>query len=183
MGLIDLIEKCKKNDRKAQFELYDMEYQALMRTAFRYRSNEEDAAELVNLAFFKILTNLDKFNTELSFSGWAQRILKNTIIDEFRKNKKFSDEIAMDDNLLNVSLDMNSIDLALEHESVDKILSKLSEEERLVFNLYEMEGYSHKEIATQLGVSERSSKRYLARAKMSLKEIVSEVLKPDRMAI
>jgi RNA polymerase sigma factor (sigma-70 family) len=183
VDLRKLIEQCKNNDRKAQFELYDREYKALMQTAFRYHSNEEDAAEVVNLAFFKILTNLDKFNPEYSFSGWAKRVLTNTIIDEFRKNKKFNDQISVEDSAIDVFVDQNSVELALEIEEVNVILSQLSDNERLVFNLYEIEGYSHKEIAQQLDVSERSSKRYLAKAKLTLKDIVSRTLTPDRKAI
>ena len=183
MELRTLIEKCKNNDRKAQFELYDREYKALMRIAYRYHPNEEDAAEVVNIAFFKILTNLDKFNPEYSFSGWSKRVLTNVIIDEFRKNKKFDDQISAEDSAMEVFIDNNSVEQALEVEEVDLILSQIPDNERLVFNLYEMEGYSHKEIAAQLGVSERSTKRYLVKAKLNLKEIVSRALKVERVAI
>ena len=84
---------------------------------------------------------------------------------------------------MEVFIDNNSVEQALEVEEVDLILSQIPDNERLVFNLYEMEGYSHKEIAAQLGVSERSSKRYLAKAKLNLKEIVSRALKVERVAI
>ena len=183
MSLLSLIEKCKKNDRKAQFELYDREHKALMKTAFRYHPNEEDAAEVVNLAFFKILTNLEKFDPEYSFGGWCKKVLMNTIIDEFRKNKKFDNQISAEDSAMEVFVDNSSVELAMETEEVSIILNQIPENERLVFNLYEMEGYSHKEIAQQLGVSERSTKRFLAKAKLNLKEIVSSIVKPDRVAI
>ena len=183
MSLLSLIEKCKKNDRKAQFELYDREYKPLMQIAFRYHPNEEDAAEVVNLAFFKILTNLEKFDPEYSFGGWCKKVLMNTIIDEFRKNKKFDNQISAEDSAMEVFVDNSSVELAMETEEVSIILNQIPENERLVFNLYEMEGYSHKEIAQQLGVSERSTKRFLSRAKLNLKEIVSSIVKPDRVAI
>lgn len=181
MELAELIDKCKKNDRKAQFELYELEYNNLMRTAFRYKPNEEDAAGLVNLAFFKILTSLDKYNSNFSFSGWAKRILTNVIIDEYRKEQKHQQEISIDEDensdVMADSMDLGSVELALEVEEVENILKELPEPEKMVFNLYEVDGYSHKEIAQMINVSERSSKRYLAKAKLQLKEIVNKILK------
>ena len=178
MELRTLIEKCKNNDRKAQFELYDREYKALMRIAYRYHPNEEDAAEVVNIAFFKILTNLDKFNPEYSFSGWSKRILTNVIIDEFRKNKKFDDQISAEDSAMEVFIDNNSVEQALEEEEVDLILSQIPDNERLVFNLYEMEGYSHKEIAELFNISVGTSKWHVSNARSELKKLIEKKLNP-----
>ncbi|MDA9563223.1 sigma-70 family RNA polymerase sigma factor [Flavobacteriales bacterium] len=183
MDLLLLIQKCKENDRKAQFELYEMEHRALMHIAYRYRSSEEDASELVNLAFFKILTNLDKYDCNHSFRAWTKRVLTNTIIDEYRKNKKFSNQVDIEQSVGDINLDINDVEQAMEMEEVSTILDQLEDQERLVFNLFEIEGYSHQEIAEQLNVSERTSKRYLSKAKSKLKRIVSEIFGIDKVAV
>lgn len=185
MSLPDIINRCKKNDRKAQFQLYERGFNTLMRVAHRYKSNKEDAAAIVNMAFFKILTNLDKYDQNLSFEGWSKRILTNTIIDEFRKEKKINEEFvnSYDDfKETDIAIDHNLIERALSLEEVDRIMNQLGENERLVFNLFEIDEYPHKEIATMLGISERTSKRYLAQAKIRLKEIVNNIVKPERAA-
>ncbi len=186
MDIKELIARCKKNDRKAQFELYQMEFNNLMRYAIRYKTNEEDAAEIVNQAFFKVLTNLDKYNPSYSFSAWCMQILKNLIIDDFRKNQKNKAELINIDDNEHETFDasaLNDVEIALEENEAEKILSYLDEVERTVFNLYEIDGYSHKEIAESLAISERTSKRYLAKARKSLKKIINQLLNTTRIAV
>ena len=84
----DILKKCRKNDRRAQFELYELCYPTLMSVCLRYEKNKESAEELLNLAFFKILTKLDKYAPNVPFEAWIRRVAINTIIDEFRKKSR-----------------------------------------------------------------------------------------------
>ena len=180
MQLEDVISKCKKNDRKAQKELYEWGFNTLMRMAYRYKRNEEDAAVLVNEAFFKVLTNLDKYDPLRSFEGWMVRIMKNTIIDDYRKEQTKAAEFKGTENMDDPSLDLvdhNLIENEFDVEDIQQMMNQLSDEERHVFNLYEIEGYSHKEIGDMLSVTERSSKRYLASAKKRLRGMVGSMMK------
>ena len=89
---------CKKNDRKAQSALYAFYFQLLMSVARKYKTNNEDAAALVNEAFFKIFTQIDKYKDESPFEYWIKRITINVVIDEYRKNSKQRDRERLNDS-------------------------------------------------------------------------------------
>ncbi len=181
--LQSLIEKCRNNDRKAHFELYKWGFPDLMRMAMRYKKNKEDGAALVNAAFFKAFTNIDKYKNEIPFEGWLKKIMRNTIIDEYRKTNKQKEidlEFSIDENENDYNeikaVDYNLIEKEMSSEEAEKILFSLEENERTVFNLFEMDGYSHKEIAVEMGISERTSKRYLSSAKRNLQTRLKGIL-------
>jgi RNA polymerase sigma-70 factor (ECF subfamily) len=182
-----LIEACLKNDRKAQFALYDLFYQTLMRIARRYKNNNEDAAALVNESFFKAFTQLDKYNADVPFEYWIKRITINTIIDNFRKHKKLKEfEAKIDDLSLKSSGSLshevyNSAEKDLQAKDILKLIEGLDEHERIVFNLFEIEGLHHEEIAKHLMVSERTSKRYLNQARETLKEKVTRLFSTSKI--
>lgn len=173
--LVKLIADCKKNDRRAQHALYNHFFQSLMSIARKYKNNDEDAAALVNEAFFKIFTQLDRYKSEVPFEYWIKRITINTAIDEYRKHKKIREiEHSVDDNMLASSAVLskevyNHAEKALQAKDILKLIETLDETERLVFNLFEIEGLQHTEIAVLLQVSERTSKRYLYQARENLK--------------
>lgn len=175
-----LIEDCKKNDRKAQSAIYDMFYDTLMRVARRYKNNNDDAAMLVNKAFFKVFTQLDKYQPPIPFESWIKRITINTIIDDFRKTKKIKElETSIDQNpwLENTSKEeYNLIESNINAKDILKLIDALDDGEKTVFNLFEMEGMSHQHIAEQLMVSERTSKRYLMQARATLKVSIVRLL-------
>ena len=87
-----LISSCINNERKAQFELYKKCYGLLMGVCLRYQKNREDAEEVLNQGFLKILLNLDKYNTKIPFEAWIRRVMINTVIDEYRKDKKSNED-------------------------------------------------------------------------------------------
>jgi RNA polymerase sigma-70 factor (ECF subfamily) len=93
----ELIQLCKKEDRRAQFNLYKQCYGILMAVCLRYERNKEDAEELVNMGFLKIVTKLDKYNSSIPFEAWIRRIMINTVIDEFRRRKKEQETIEYTD--------------------------------------------------------------------------------------
>lgn len=185
--LSNIIEACKKNERKAQYALYDLFFQPLMGIARKYKNNNDDAAALVNESFFKAFTQLDKYNSEVPFEYWIKRITINTIIDDFRKNKKIKEfEAKIDDLSLkstgSISQEVyNSAEKDLQAKDILKLIESLDEHERIVFNLFEIEGMHHEEIAKHLMVSERTSKRYLNQARETLKEKITRLFTASKI--
>jgi RNA polymerase sigma-70 factor (ECF subfamily) len=88
----ELIKRCLDREKRAQYELYSKCYSILMGICFRYTVNKEDAEELLNQAFLKILLNLDKYNQDISFIAWIKRVAINVVIDDYRKNKKYKEK-------------------------------------------------------------------------------------------
>jgi RNA polymerase sigma-70 factor (ECF subfamily) len=182
-----LIAACKKNERKAQYALYDLFFQSLMSIARKYKNNNEDAAALVNEAFFKAFTQLDKYNEEVPFEYWIKRIAINTIIDDFRKHKKLKEfEAKIDDLSLKSAGSLsqevyNSAEKDLHAKDILKLIEGLDEHERIVFNLFEIEGMHHEEIAKHLMVSERTSKRYLNQARETLKQKITGLFSTSKI--
>lgn len=140
----------------------------------------------MNMAFFKIFTNLEKYHNNVPFEAWVRRIMMNTVIDEYRKESKYKlMEVVEDGNLQipEADLDYNLAERKFEVEELEQLMNGLNEQERMVFNLFEMDGYSHKEIAEMMNVSERSSKRYLVRAKGNLKTMMNTLIKSFSIAL
>lgn len=175
----DLIEACKKNKRKAQEQLYEACFRFLMPVCMRYHKNESDARAIYNVAYMKILKNLDKLNTnEVPFAPWAKRIMTNTLIDEYRKNKKYREKISKRDN--ERELDFHSKGIRNKAESnfgesnIMKLLDQLKPSSKRVFVLYAIEGYNHREIGEIMDMSEGTSKWHLSIARKELKKLLSK---------
>lgn len=174
-----IIKQCQQNDRKAQFDLYHLCFEKLLGICLRYKRNREDAVALLNDGFLKILLALNDFDPKREFSPWAATIMVRTAIDDFRTNRSYAEtiehreqdwqieEAALNDKHEEVLDDLSWQDL-------QKMIFSLPEQERMVFNLFEWEGYSHREIALKLEVSERSCKRYLASAKQNLRKMIEK---------
>jgi RNA polymerase sigma-70 factor (ECF subfamily) len=145
-----------------------------MGTCHRFKRNREDALALLNEGFLKVLLNLDKYDPKQDFFPWISTIMIRIAIDDYRKHRHYDEETDLKDTdaeLEQVSLG-NIHDEVLDQmsaEEVRSLLFELPENERIVFTLYELEGYQHKEIAAKLEVTERSTKRYLQKAKAMLK--------------
>jgi RNA polymerase sigma-70 factor (ECF subfamily) len=141
----------------------------------RYASNVEDAQDLLQEGFIKVYRNLHHFRAEGSFEGWIRRVFVNTSIEHFRKK---STKLAMVTEKEEGSIENTDIS-ALENlaeKDIIKIVQELSPGYRAVFNLYVVEGYSHKEIGEMLGISEGTSKSQLARAKSVLQKKIAQYL-------
>lgn len=168
-----LIERCLENDRSAQGQLYNECFNGLMKVCARYFHQREDAVEVLNQGFLKVLLNLKDFDRTRSFENWTSSITIRTCIDEYRKRKQYKEMIDQVENYDALEAKFkpvyNDVIKDLSQAEVDRILSMLDADERFVFNLFEFEGYSHEEIAEKLKVSVRSSKRYLHRAKEKLR--------------
>lgn len=136
----------------------------------RYAGNTEDANDILQEGFIKVFNNLNKFRGEGSFEGWIRRIFVNTAIEHYRKRVKlFQVTEAQENTVTDTSLD--ALDNLAEKDLV-QLIQKLSPGYKAVFNLHVVEGFSHKEIAAMLGITEGTSKSQLARAKGVLKTML-----------
>tara|TARA_B100000678_G_scaffold206285_1_gene173895 strand:- start:204 stop:773 length:570 start_codon:yes stop_codon:yes gene_type:complete len=174
-----ILKRCLKNDQRAQHELYHLCFERLMRICVKFQRNREDAAALLNDGFLKILLNLKKYDFEKDFFPWISTIMVRTAIDQYRKSKDYKETIDLHVDVYTYSghddaVVYNDVIDRMEQVEVDKMLHSLPENEKVVFNMFEMEGYAHKEIAEMLNISERSSKRYLQSAKARLKEMLEK---------
>lgn len=168
-----LIQEAKNGDRKSIELLYKQFYGYAMSVALRYSNSREEACEIINDSFMKVFDKLDQYNNQNSFKGWLRRILINTSIDYYRKNIKHT--AVMDIEKADAeTLEADVID-RLSAEDILGILRELPEILRIIFNMYEIEGYSHNEISEQLGIPSSTSRTYLARAKKKLREKILEL--------
>ncbi|MCO5268190.1 MAG: RNA polymerase sigma factor [Brumimicrobium sp.] len=175
----DLLKACIKNKRKAQEELYKACFSFLMPICRRYHRNNEDARSMYNLAFVKIIDNLPKLNIdEIPFASWAKRVMTNTLIDEYRKNKRYTDKVGLheDERMLEYFSTPieNKAETNFNESSVLRLLDYLKPATRQVFMLYVIEGYNHKEIGEIMDMSEGTSKWHLSIARKELKEMIEK---------
>jgi len=134
----------------------------------RYAANSEDAKDILQDGFVKVFVNLGKFKGIGSFEGWMRRIFVNTAIEHYRKkNQLYAISENQEENISNH--EVSALD-ALEADDIIRLISELPNGYRTVFNLFAVEGYSHKEIATMMNISEGTSKSQYARAKAWLQE-------------
>lgn len=166
MVLKELIEKCKKNDIKAQGELYNLFSGKLFSICLKYSPNADEAQDNLQDAFITIFKSIEQYSFKGSFEGWIKRITVNTVLQKYRKERFF--EIIQENQIEQeeeVELEEDSISL----QYLLQIIQELPDRYRLVFNLYVMDGFSHQEIAKMLNITEGTSKSNLARARMILK--------------
>ncbi len=168
-----LIISCIANDRLAQRALYDRYTDRLYNVAMRYVRHAETAQDVLAEAWIKIFKNLSKFKNEGSFEGWMKRIVSNEALMYLRKNRIDTAELS---NAV-IAQEPSSVRVTdgLETADVLRLLDKLPEGCRLVFNLYELEGFKHREIAEKLEVSINTSKSQLILAKKKLREAYLEL--------
>lgn len=170
MQLKDLIKECSKNNRKAQSALFEKYKDTLYFLALKYSRNKAEAEDTLHDAFLVIFQKIGSFQHKGSFEGWMKRITIFKAIDKYKQKQPVPVELN-DDLLEDTSLE-NEID----EFSLDELLQAiqdLPDQYRLVFNLYQLDEYSHKEIAVLLGISEGTSKSNYHRAKQLLKKRIT----------
>jgi len=176
----ELLHACIKKDRKSQFQLYKSCFDVLMSVCMRYEKNREEATALLNMGFLKILKNLDKRQEKVPFEAWIRRIMINTVIDEYRKNKKTAGLIEYEDfqeeTQHNQLYDHNEADKQFDAEELENMIKRLPPISQKVFNLHVIDGYSHKEIGTMLNISDGTSKWHVAFARQKLKGMIGKTL-------
>jgi RNA polymerase sigma-70 factor (ECF subfamily) len=166
--LQNAINGCLNHDRRAQKALYDLCFPPMMALCLRYQKNRDTAVELLNEAFLKVLLNLKTYDQQRPFFTWVGTLTVRTAIDWHRKSLRHTHESLEDYHHESAELDAATSTLPL--EEILEMIQQLPDGERLVFNLFEIEGFAHLEIASQLQISERSSKRHLQQAKSRLKQ-------------
>lgn len=171
--LPEIIKACIKGNQVAQKTLYQMFADKMYAVCLRYASNADEAKDILQDGFIKVFTHLDQFNFKGSFEGWVRRIMVNTALEKFRdKNHMFA--VSMDQNYESGNLEYDHILTELSATDLLKLIQELSPQYRMVFNLYAIEGYSHKEIGEIMKIKEGTSKSNLSRAREILKEKVNK---------
>jgi RNA polymerase sigma factor (sigma-70 family) len=165
------IEKLKKGDRATQEKVYMYYAPKLKSICLRYSNSIFEAEDIFQEAFIKIFSRIHKFQYDFSFHAWVRKIVVNTAIDYYKKNLKFANHKNYED--INES-DLKSVEIAdnLSTEELLETIQKLPEGYRLIFNMYEVEGYSHSEIAEMLNIAEGTSKSQLFKAKKFLQNLL-----------
>jgi RNA polymerase sigma factor (sigma-70 family) len=166
-----LIKACRKGERKSQDKLYKLFYGYALGICLRYARSREEAIEIVNDGFFKVLTQLDKYTTGLSFKGWLRTIMINASIDHYRRNEKHYHQV--DISYIKNEVFLPDVLDRFSEEVIIKAIQDLPASYRLVFNLFAIEGYKHAEIAQKLNISEGTSKSNLNMARIKLKKYLN----------
>ena len=168
MSLNQLIENCKINNTKAQGELYKLFSSKLFSICLKYSTNYAEAEDNLQDAFLTIFNKIEQYKSKGSFEGWLKRVTINTVLQKYRSQKVFDivNENAVEDVELEIDEEAISIDYLLQ------IIQELPDRYRLVFNLYVLDGYSHKDIAEMLDINIGTSKSNLARARQILKQTI-----------
>lgn len=167
-----LILACKKMHRDAQRQVYEYLAPKLYRTCKRYLKKEEEIEEALADAFFIIFTKIEQLKENKAFEGWARKIMVNQCLLSLKKNVNFN--MYLDD--VSVTLQPSTEhETELEEEDLLNLLNYIPEGCRTIFNLFVIEGYSHKEIAKMLNISEGTSKSQLNVSKTKLKELVNNL--------
>ena len=166
VSLDRLIQNCKRNDTKAQSELYQLFSSKLFSLCLKYSRNYAEAEDNLQDAFVTIFKKISQYNNKGSFEGWLKRVTINTALQSYRNKGVF--EIVNEDLIEDVVLEIDDDDITIEY--LLKIIQELPDRYRLVFNLYVLDGYSHKDIASLLKITTGTSKSNLARARQVLKD-------------
>jgi RNA polymerase sigma factor (sigma-70 family) len=171
LGLDQLIQDCQKNSIRAQEQLYKLLAPKMFAACLKYSRNRADAEDNLQDGFLLIFQKIGQFQFKGSFEGWAKRVMINNVLQRYRSEGIFE---LVSENIPDVA------DVEIESESISMdylvgIIQELPDRYRMVFNLYVIDGYSHKEIAEMLNITDGTSKSNLARARMILKEKIESL--------
>ncbi len=170
-----LLEGCLKGNRLAQQQLYKNCFDLLIRICRRYVNNNEEAVDIMNQSFLKILNNLPNYRRNESFDAWIITITVHTAIDQLRKNKRYKEHVALSEDYKTgfygyEPASTNFVISKMAADDIMKMIQQLPEFTREVFNLNIIEGYHHKEISDMLGITEEVSRWHLHKARKILKQ-------------
>ena|SRR5690606_9425660 len=168
LSLNQLIENCKINDTKAQGDLYKLYASKLFPICLKYSRNYAEAEDNLQDAFLTIFNKIKQYKNTGSFEGWLKRIVINTALQRYRSEKVFN--IVNENISEEVDIDIDDDDISLKY--LLQIIQELPDRYRLVFNLYVLDGYSHKDISEMLDITVGTSKSNLARARGILKQAI-----------
>ncbi len=166
MGLDQLIKRCKKKNAQAQEQLYRLYSSKLFSICLKYSSDVSSAEDTLQDAFITIFDKIGQYKNQGSFEGWIKRVTINTALQKYRKQKVF--DIINEEQIEEVEVEVDEEEISMDY--LLEIIQQLPDRYRLVFNLYVLDGYSHKEVSEMLEISVGTSKSNLARARNILKE-------------
>lgn len=166
MSLDELVHNCKQGNRVAQEQLYRQYAKMLFGICLKYSRNKTEAEDNLHDSFMTIYEKINQYSAKGSFEGWIKRITVNTVMQKYRKQEHLKVVSENTEEQVDISTDQNNIDL----QTLLSYIQQLPNKYRLTFNMYVLDGYSHQEIANQLGTSEGTSKSNLSRARVLLKD-------------
>ncbi|WP_462226573.1 RNA polymerase sigma factor [Mucilaginibacter sp.] len=167
----ELLNRCKAGERKAQELLYKQFASKMLGVCMRYAIDKMEAEDVLQNGFINVFKNLDSYRGKGSFEGWIRRIMVHCSIEHYRKHHKMMPVADVDEKGNEPSV--NPVVIAnMDAKDLMSLINQLSPGYRMVFNLFAIDGYSHKEIAEIVGITEGASKSQLSRARAILKEQV-----------
>lgn len=170
---LDLIQACVRSEKWAQKEVYECFYPVMLPICMRYAVHSDEARDILHEGFIKVFRNISKYQPGTNLKSWIKRIMVNTAIDIYRKNQKRRTEDL--NKVYHVANQETGVHSQLNAQEILNALNQLTPAYRLVFNLYVIEGYSHKEIGKILSITESTSRSNLVKARNKLKLILLEL--------
>ena len=169
-----LVKKCIKGDQRAQRVLFEKFAPKMLGVCLRYTKNTEEAEDVLQDGFIKVFTKIHLYKGGGALEGWIRKVIVNTALDNIRRNHKYRDNIAVE--FVDYKLEDHSyIVEGLIEEDLLKLINSMPLGYKTVFNMFAIEGFSHKEIAKELNISENTSKSQYARARAYLKTKLEEL--------
>ncbi|RZK80382.1 MAG: RNA polymerase sigma factor [Pedobacter sp.] len=166
----DLLEGCKAGNRKMQEALYMQTSSKMLAVCMRYAKDRMEAEDVLQMGYIKVFKKVQEYRGDGAFEGWIRRIMVNTAIESYRKNLRSMNVVPIEDAYEQPSTGFDFSRLGM--QDLLRLIQNLADGYRVVFNMYAIEGYSHKEISETLGISEGASKSQLSRARAILMEQV-----------
>jgi len=172
MSESEFIEACIRNESWAQQKLYEEHYASLLPVCLRYADDENEALDILHDGFIKVFRNISKYKVGTSMRAWIKRVIVNTAIDLYRKKtRRRTEDIDGVYNVCDLSPDVVS---KISADEIVNALRTISPAYRTVFNMYVIEGFSHREIGQELGITESTSRSNLVKARHKLREIIAK---------
>jgi len=176
---LELIRRCSEGEPRAQELLYRRYFSFAMSVCVRYTRDQYEAMEIVNDSYMKVLGNIGEYDGSKPFRSWYGRILVNSAIDNYRRNAKHTSHLQIGD-LEIIEEQEPTVSAELSANEILSLFSRLPDNYRVAFNLYEIEGYSHEEIGQMLEISTSTSRSNLSRAKKMLRELYQRNFNPEK---
>ena len=169
----ELIKRCRAGERKACEMLYRQFASKMLGVCMRYAVDRMEAEDMLQNGFMKVFKKLEDYRGDGSFEGWMRRIMVHSSIEYYRKHHKMMQVVDMEEAGHEPAVNATAAD-NLDAKDLLALVQQLSPGYRMVFNLYAIEGYSHKEIAEIAGITEGASKSQLSRARTILKDLITQ---------
>ncbi len=170
-----LIDRCRKGDKKAQFEIYKLYYKAMYNASFRIVQDSLEAEDIMQESFLSAFEKLHTYKNEVSFGAWLKRIVVNNSLDAIRKRK--AELVDIDNTVIEIEEDITDTDYeAVKNKAalIKETINQLADGYRIILNLYLIEGYDHEEISEIMNISSSTSRSQYARARKKLLELLSQ---------